>query len=159
MGQQWERSLFCQFQLLGSYWEVHWLKLTPGLNRVLGGKTTPPNIFFRPILPNFEEIFEIVVGDFERWPMLPVRKTNTKFYRTFLSGSNHIAQSRRQANSGHVQGNNTEAAPLMTRLSDKVTEDGIGCSCNQRKDREDKNNSSLCTSCAWTPICCTPKQK
>ena len=76
MGQQWERSLFCQFQLLGSHWEVHWLKLTPGLNRVLGGKTTPPNIFFRPILPKFEEIFEIVVGDFERWPMLPVRKTN-----------------------------------------------------------------------------------
>ena len=75
MGQQWERSLFYQFQLLGSYWEVHWLKLTPGLNRVLGGKTTPPNIFFRPILPKFEEIFEIVVGDFERWPMLPVRKT------------------------------------------------------------------------------------
>ena len=75
MGQQWERSLFCQFQLLGSHWEVHWLKLTPGLNRVLGGKTTPPNIFFRLILPNFEEIFEIVVGDFERWPMLPVRKT------------------------------------------------------------------------------------
>ena len=75
MGQQWERSLFCQFQLLGSHWEVHWLKLTPGLNRVLGGKTTPPNIFFRPILPKFEEIFEIVVGDFERWPMLPVRKT------------------------------------------------------------------------------------
>ena len=36
---------------------------------------TPPNIFFRPILPKFEEIFEIVVGDFERWPMLPVRKT------------------------------------------------------------------------------------
>ena len=65
------------FLLLGSYWEVHWLKLTPGLNRVLGGKTTPPNIFFRPILPNFEEIFEIVVGDFERWPMLPVRKTTT----------------------------------------------------------------------------------
>ena len=45
------------------------------LKRVLGGKTTPPSIFFRPILPNFEEIFEIVVGDFERWPMLPVRKT------------------------------------------------------------------------------------
>ena len=38
---------------------------------------TPPNIFFRPILPKFEEIFEIVVGDFERWPMLPVRKTFT----------------------------------------------------------------------------------
>ena len=37
---------------------------------------TPPNIFFRPILPKFEEIFEIVVGDFERWPMLPVRKTD-----------------------------------------------------------------------------------
>ena len=91
--------------------------------------------------------------------IFPKRCRNTKFYRTFLSGSNHIAQSRRQANSGHVQGNNTEAAPLMTRLSDKVTEDGIGCSCNQRKDREDKNNSSLCTSCAWTPICCTPKQK
>merc|ERR1712209_3493 len=64
---------------LGSYWEVHWLKLTPGLNRVLGGKTTPPNIFFRPILPKFEEIFEIVVGDFERWPMLPVRKTAAHF--------------------------------------------------------------------------------
>ena len=79
MGQQWERSLFCQFQLLGSHWEVHWLKLTPGLNRVLGGKTTPPNIFFRPILPKFEEIFEIVVGDFERWPMLPVRKTTPLF--------------------------------------------------------------------------------
>ena len=83
MGQQWERSLFCQFQLLGSYWEVHWLKLTPGLNRVLGGKTTPPNIFFRPILPKFKEIFEIVVGDFERWPMLPVRKTNGKCHFKF----------------------------------------------------------------------------
>ena len=46
------------------------------MNRVLGGKTTPPNIFFRPILPKFKEIFEIVVGDFERWPMLPVRKTD-----------------------------------------------------------------------------------
>ena len=66
---------FLPVLLLGSYWEVHWLKLTPGLNRVLGGKTTPHNIFFRPILPKFEEIFEIVVGDFERCSMLPVRKT------------------------------------------------------------------------------------
>ena len=55
--------------------EVHWLKLAPGLNRVLGGKMTPHNIFFGPILPKFEEIFEIVVGDFERCSMLPVRKT------------------------------------------------------------------------------------
>ena len=87
MGQQWERSLFCQFQLLGSHWEVHWLKLTPGLNRVLGGKTTPPNIFFRPILPKFEEIFEIVVGDFERWPMLPVRKTTPLSWKTVILSS------------------------------------------------------------------------
>ena len=92
MGQQWERSLFCQFQLLGSYWEVHWLKLTPGLNRVLGGKTTPPNIFFRPILPKFEEIFEIVVGDFERWPMLPVRKTcELKYQLTSINIWNAIS--------------------------------------------------------------------
>ena len=55
MGQQWERSLFCQFQLLGSYWKVHWLKLAPGLKKVQWGKPTPPNIFFRPILPNFEK--------------------------------------------------------------------------------------------------------
>ena len=55
MGQQWERSLFCQFQLLGSYWKVHWLKLAPGLEKVQWGKPTPPNIFFRPILPNFEK--------------------------------------------------------------------------------------------------------
>ena len=55
MGQQWERSLFCHFQLLGSYWEVHWLKLAPGLKKVPWGKTTPHNIFFRPILPNFEK--------------------------------------------------------------------------------------------------------
>ena len=55
MGQQWERSLFCQFQLLGSYWKVHWLKLAPGLKKVQWGKLTPPNIFFRPILPNFEK--------------------------------------------------------------------------------------------------------
>ena len=40
-----------------------------------GGKTTPHNIFFRPVLPKFEEIFEIMVGDFERCSMLPVRKT------------------------------------------------------------------------------------
>ena len=58
-----------------SYVEVHWLKLAPGLNKVPGGKTTPHNIFLRPILPNFEENFEIGVGDFERCPMLPVRKT------------------------------------------------------------------------------------
>ena len=55
MGQQWERSLFCQFQLLGRYWKVHWLKLAPGLKKVQWGKPTPPNIFFRPILPNFEK--------------------------------------------------------------------------------------------------------
>ena len=55
MGQQWERSLFCHFQLLVSYWEVHWLKLAPGLKKVPWGKTTPHNIFFRPILPNFEK--------------------------------------------------------------------------------------------------------
>ena len=55
MDQQWERSLFCQFQLLGSYWKVHWLKLAPGLKKVQWGKPTPPNIFFRPILPNFEK--------------------------------------------------------------------------------------------------------
>ena len=58
-----------------SYVEVHWLKLPPGLNKVPGGKTTPHYIFFRPILPKFEEIFEIRVGDFERCSMLPVRKT------------------------------------------------------------------------------------
>ena len=58
-----------------SYVEVHWLKLAPGLNEVTGGKTTPQNIFFGPILPNFEENFEIGIGDFERCSMLPVRKT------------------------------------------------------------------------------------
>ena len=59
-----------------SYVEVHWLKLAPGLNKVPGGKTTPHYIFFRPILPKFEENFEIRVGDFERCSMLPVRKTS-----------------------------------------------------------------------------------
>ena len=83
MGPQWESSLFCQFQLLGSYWEVHWLKLAPGLNEVTGGKTTPQNIFFGPILPNFEENFEIGVGDFERCPTLPVRKTDIKHMTMF----------------------------------------------------------------------------
>ena len=62
--------------LIFSYVEVHWLKLAPGLNEVTGGKTTPQNIFFGPILPNFEENFEIGVGDFERCSMLPVRKTD-----------------------------------------------------------------------------------
>ena len=75
MGQQWERSLFCQFQLLGSYWKVHWLKLAPGLKKVQWGKPTPPNIFFRPILPNFEKRIEIRDDDFGGWSMLPVRKT------------------------------------------------------------------------------------
>ena len=75
MGQQWERSLFCQFQLLGSYWKVHWLKLAPGLKKVQWGKPTPPNIFFRPILPNFEKKIEIRDDDFGGWSMLPVRKT------------------------------------------------------------------------------------
>ena len=59
-----------------SYVEVHWLKLAPGLNKVPGGKTTPHNIFFGPILPKFEENFEIGFGDFERCSMLPVRKTS-----------------------------------------------------------------------------------
>ena len=77
MGQQWERSLFCQFQLLGSYWKVHWLKLAPGLKKVQWGKPTPPNIFFRPILPNFEKKIEIRDDDFGGWSMLPVRKTNS----------------------------------------------------------------------------------
>ena len=63
--------------LIFSYVEVHWLKLAPGLNEVTGGKTTPQNIFFGPILPNFEENFEIGIGDFERCSMLPVRKTTT----------------------------------------------------------------------------------
>ena len=61
--------------LIFSSVEVHWLKLAPGLNEVTGGKTTPQNIFFGPILPNFEDFFEIGVGDFERCSTLPVRKT------------------------------------------------------------------------------------
>ena len=59
-----------------SYVEVHWLKLAPGLKKVPGGKTTPHYISFGPILPKFEEIFEIGDGDFERCSMLPVRKTS-----------------------------------------------------------------------------------
>ena len=54
---------------------------------------TPPNIFFRPILPKFEEIFEIVVGDFERWPMLPVRKTNTVEVTKSISDHPHTPPS------------------------------------------------------------------
>ena len=61
-----------------SYMEVHWLKLAPRLNKVRGGKTTSHYIFVEPILPKFEEIFEIRVGDFERCSMLPVRKTATQ---------------------------------------------------------------------------------
>ena len=76
MGQQWERSLFCQFQLLGSYWEVHWLKLAPGLKKVTWGKTTPLNIFFRPILPNFDNRIEVGDDDFGGCSMLPVCKTS-----------------------------------------------------------------------------------
>ena len=75
MGQQWERSLFCQFQLLGSYWEVHWLKLAPGLKKVTWGKTTPRNIFFRHILPNFDNGIEVGDDDFGGCSMLPVCKT------------------------------------------------------------------------------------
>ena len=67
--------------LIFSSVEVHWLKLAPGLNEVTGGKTTPQNIFFGPILPNFEENFEIGVGDFERCPTLPVRKTSMRTFR------------------------------------------------------------------------------
>ena len=67
-----------------SYVEVHWLKLAPGLNKVPGGKTTPHNIFFGPILPKFEENFEIGVGDFERCSMLPVRKTTMTICLFFM---------------------------------------------------------------------------
>ena len=87
MGQQWERSLFCQFQLLGSYWKVHWLKLAPGLKKVQWGKLTPPNIFFRPILPNFEKKIEIGDDDFGGWSMLPVRKTAPPPFSTRLFSS------------------------------------------------------------------------
>ena len=48
----------------------------PGLNKVLGGKTTPHNIFFGPILPKFEENFKIGVDEIGGCSMLPVRKTN-----------------------------------------------------------------------------------
>ena len=58
-----------------SYWGVHWLKLAPELKKVPGGKTTTHNILFEPILPNFEEIFEIGHDDFGGCPTLPVRKT------------------------------------------------------------------------------------
>ena len=71
--------------LIFSSVEVHWLKLAPGLNEVTGGKTTPQNIFFGPILPNFEENFEIGVGDFERCPMHPVRNTGTNGWRTIFA--------------------------------------------------------------------------
>ena len=71
--------------LIFSSVEVHWLKLAPGLNEVKGGKTTPQNIFFGPILPNFEEFFEIGVGDFERCSMLPVRKTGVIFLQVVCS--------------------------------------------------------------------------
>ena len=47
-----------------SYWGVHWLKLAPELKKVPGGKTTTHNILFEPILPNFDEIFEIGDDDF-----------------------------------------------------------------------------------------------
>ena len=60
-----------------SYWGVHWLKLAPELKKVPGGKTTTHNILFEPILPNFEEIFEIGHDDFGGCPTLPVRKTTT----------------------------------------------------------------------------------
>ena len=56
--------------------EAHWLKLAPGLNKVPGGKTTPPNIFFGPILPKFEENFNIGVDEIGGCSMLPVRKTS-----------------------------------------------------------------------------------
>ena len=59
MGQHWEISLFCHFQLLGSYWEVHWLKLAPGLKKVTWGKTTPHNILLKFFLPNFEKILKL----------------------------------------------------------------------------------------------------
>ena len=58
-----------------SYWGVHWLKLAPELKKVPGGKTTTHNILFEPILPNFEEIFEIGDDDFGRCPILPVHNT------------------------------------------------------------------------------------
>ena len=61
-----------------SYWGVHWLKLAPELKKVPGGKTTTHNILFEPILPNFEEIFEIGHDDFGGCPTLPVRKTGPK---------------------------------------------------------------------------------
>jgi hypothetical protein len=61
-----------------SYWGVHWLKLAPELKKVPGGKTTTHNILFEPILPNFEEIFEIGHDDFGGCPTLPVRKTAAK---------------------------------------------------------------------------------
>ena len=63
-----------------SYWGVHWLKLAPELKKVPGGKTTTHNILFEPILPNFEEIFEIGHDDFGGCPTLPVRKTALPFY-------------------------------------------------------------------------------
>ena len=92
MGQQWERSLFCQFQLLGSYWEVHWLKLAPGLKKVTWGKTTPRNIFFRPILPNFDNGIEVGDDDFGGCSMLPVCKTMVVFWRG--EGSTSLCKSR-----------------------------------------------------------------
>ena len=65
-----------------SYWGVHWLKLAPELKKVPGGKTTTHNILFEPILPNFEEIFEIGDDDFGGCPTLPVRKTAALFPTT-----------------------------------------------------------------------------
>ena len=65
-----------------SYWGVHWLKLAPELKKVPGGKTTTHNILFEPILPNFEEIFEIGHDDFGGCPTLPVRKTPVHFEKS-----------------------------------------------------------------------------
>ena len=67
-----------------SYWGVHWLKLAPELKKVPGGKTTTHNILFEPILPNFEEIFEIGHDDFGGCPTLPVRKTGALWRALFI---------------------------------------------------------------------------
>ena len=73
-----------------SYWGVHWLILATELKKVPGGKTTTHNILFEPILPNFEEIFEIGHDDFGGCPTLPVRKTVVHSLQTNGHASEYI---------------------------------------------------------------------
>ena len=79
-----------------SYWGVHWLKLAPELKKVPGGKTTTHNILFEPILPNFDEIFEIGDDDFGGWPTLPVRKTGAKAISYYIICSDPIPHQQQQ---------------------------------------------------------------